>query len=669
MPLFDGFTDQQNPTAFGGRKAGTDVPTGETQVAPGTYGTRPAYPPAGTVYDPVNNQSVRSDSPSVYNDLDPTHLYIKDQLAGTVVRDRNIDYYFNKENIGKTAEQMEREEKDRRDQNAQLQQLSTGLSQLLSVPQFDDTAMNQRYDQLRTMAGQMPVPPARPELHQPNNWQMLGAGLGAIFSPDHAFDILSTPLAWGLQDQERRYQDLQNQYQGKMARWQQVYGLTHEQAQVMAQRELTHYEASARAMESSITRDFEARKFNAESVNRWNEKVADMKNEISKLSIQQTTQLAHEALKASLDPSAPPIMRAKAALFVEALTGTKFDAFIGETPQNQQMMLDNSLKDIEYQFKSRDYPLQLQGRQIQNQHTFLENQQLGINNRYLDEKNRKELQKLDAEITNLGSQSSDRDQRLRNYLSGGVNADRIQSGLRQWSESRQKLTDDINRMQLQMEGLVEGKGGLRDQAEKLVPGKGLNFGWDRAKAVEQKIEELKAGSPAYQELNSSLAKTKTASEEADQQIKRLQGTWDEIGRPTLDGSDLGAKYEGHSDYRWGASGAGGSFDCSSFTQCVYKDQGVKIPRTAQEQYDASTAVSPSDLRPGDLVFFHDNQSDRTVNVHHVGIFIGYDDQGRPLMRHASSAKDGVITVDLQKYSSGKRMQLLGIRRPKALGDK
>jgi cell wall-associated NlpC family hydrolase len=55
------------------------------------------------------------------------------------------------------------------------------------------------------------------------------------------------------------------------------------------------------------------------------------------------------------------------------------------------------------------------------------------------------------------------------------------------------------------------------------------------------------------------------------------------------------------------------FDCSGFTQYVFRKAGVSIPRTASAQQDAATPVSSP--QPGDLVFFGSP-------AWHVGIYTG-----------------------------------------------
>lgn len=67
----------------------------------------------------------------------------------------------------------------------------------------------------------------------------------------------------------------------------------------------------------------------------------------------------------------------------------------------------------------------------------------------------------------------------------------------------------------------------------------------------------------------------------------------------------------------GASGPS-SFDCSGFTRFVYQRAHVNLPRTSQAQYRTGSAVSRSNIRPGDLVFFSTAGGGPT----HVGIAIG-----------------------------------------------
>lgn len=65
-------------------------------------------------------------------------------------------------------------------------------------------------------------------------------------------------------------------------------------------------------------------------------------------------------------------------------------------------------------------------------------------------------------------------------------------------------------------------------------------------------------------------------------------------------------------YRWGGSTPAG-FDCSGYTQYVYGQAGISLPRTAEGQRQASTPVSSP--QPGDLVFWG-------APAYHVAIYAG-----------------------------------------------
>jgi cell wall-associated NlpC family hydrolase len=87
-------------------------------------------------------------------------------------------------------------------------------------------------------------------------------------------------------------------------------------------------------------------------------------------------------------------------------------------------------------------------------------------------------------------------------------------------------------------------------------------------------------------------------------------------------------------YRNGGSDPSG-FDCSGFTQYVFAQHGIALPRSVEDQFEEGKKVKPRDLESGDLVFF------KTVSrgPSHVGIIIG-DDQ----FVHAPSSK-GVVRVE------------------------
>lgn len=78
----------------------------------------------------------------------------------------------------------------------------------------------------------------------------------------------------------------------------------------------------------------------------------------------------------------------------------------------------------------------------------------------------------------------------------------------------------------------------------------------------------------------------------------------------------GKQYMG-TPYKFGAKkGDTRQFDCSSFTQYVYGQNGIKLPRSSTQQANAGAGVNKHNMKKGDLLYF------RSPN--HVGIYMGND---------------------------------------------
>lgn len=104
-------------------------------------------------------------------------------------------------------------------------------------------------------------------------------------------------------------------------------------------------------------------------------------------------------------------------------------------------------------------------------------------------------------------------------------------------------------------------------------------------------------------------------------------------------------------YRWGGSAPGG-FDCSGLVYYVFGQQGIRLPRIAEDQAKVGQPITDINaLVPGDIVFFADSSG----YIHHIGIYIGGGN-----MVHAPQSGD---VVKISTITSGYfRSQFAGGRR-------
>ncbi|KMT58206.1 C40 family peptidase [Listeria newyorkensis] len=116
--------------------------------------------------------------------------------------------------------------------------------------------------------------------------------------------------------------------------------------------------------------------------------------------------------------------------------------------------------------------------------------------------------------------------------------------------------------------------------------------------------------------NSSKSESTTAKKASS---NNSGSTSNNIATPTGSGYDamISTAYaQLGKPYSLGATGPG-SFDCSGFTSYSFRAAGISLPRTSGAQYAASTKISSSQAKPGDLVFFSYGSG-----IAHVGIYIG-----------------------------------------------
>lgn len=127
--------------------------------------------------------------------------------------------------------------------------------------------------------------------------------------------------------------------------------------------------------------------------------------------------------------------------------------------------------------------------------------------------------------------------------------------------------------------------------------------------------------------------------------------WSRLGGPA--GSTIGiARNLLGSPVVWGGASPAEGFDCSGLVQYVFRQAGINLPRTADLQFLVGRTISPSALRPGDLVYYTTYEP----GASHVGIYIGAEK-----FIHTSYSKGVVAIADIndpyfvQRFYGAKRV--------------
>lgn len=196
--------------------------------------------------------------------------------------------------------------------------------------------------------------------------------------------------------------------------------------------------------------------------------------------------------------------------------------------------------------------------------------------------------------------------------------------INQVKEKQDTIQETLTELKGKKEELVVMQGQIEDQ-------KAQNDALKAAlQSKEQKtladIEDLKASMLA---ATPAVSTTSTASSSSTSNSKSTASVAASIptSSPKVTGSlstviNAGYKYIGNSVYVFGGGRsaydiANGRFDCSGFVHWAFAQAGVSVGSSTSALRHQGSAVSVSDMKPGDLVFFNTYKTDG-----HVGIYIG-----------------------------------------------
>jgi cell wall-associated NlpC family hydrolase len=90
-------------------------------------------------------------------------------------------------------------------------------------------------------------------------------------------------------------------------------------------------------------------------------------------------------------------------------------------------------------------------------------------------------------------------------------------------------------------------------------------------------------------------------------------------------------------------------DCSALLQLSFADAGIDIPRSSNEQAAWGEPVKPTELRPGDFLFFGASPGSSTIT--HVGMVTVVDAEGVEFIHASTSLGVTENSFELDYYLS------------------
>jgi cell wall-associated NlpC family hydrolase len=167
-----------------------------------------------------------------------------------------------------------------------------------------------------------------------------------------------------------------------------------------------------------------------------------------------------------------------------------------------------------------------------------------------------------------------------------------------------------------------------------------------AAAAEAEQAETAAALESESAPESSGA-TASESESAPEGSSPTDGAAPESGQPASGSASSAVDFalaQVGDAYVYGAAGPS-AWDCSGLTMAAWGAAGVSLPHSSTMQSSMGTAVSVSDLQPGDLVFYYSP-------VSHVGMYIG---NGQLVHAANPSSPVEVVSVTSMPITTARRV--------------
>lgn len=692
---------EAQPTEPGGQPGATtsDQLTTTPEAVGSTLGA-----PTSTPVRTFPTEPPKIEDRSIHQDLEPKDLWLRNEIAASRQRQQNNEYWFREGTLGLTNEDTALREAAQREENRNVRAIREMAEEELQVDLLDPDTISRPYEELKKMLQEIPKPPKPEDYQQPSAWQGLAALVFAAFDPEHAFEYGAVPFQY--QAQQRAEKDAINwrNYEADREAFMMKYNVSAAQADKLVQAGMYNIQLKNQRRETILTALFNAQARDAAMADQWDVIVATQRFDLMKMDKAQQQRVVETSIDYIRSGKGSPAQLQAAAALVKAGTGIDIPVSETNTPEYQAALdsaaliaeqlrgqkfsnqfnedtRDAQVRRVQAETQSAEANAKIAGVEAQNADKVMELRikqaqaavkAAEIANKYLDEKNRLEVQQMQASID--AANASTDGQRIQNWgaTQRGVSADdRLK-----FESAVAKAKESLNETR---QGIAERKSAVMDQLKEegkwwVVGEAGYGVGpWHKkysAEDVKKHNDELMEQRLAEDPLYNQLVEQEGVQQNDIAQLSTLLSSVAQAGENPVSAGDLGLRYQRQGlKYSMNLRNRPDYTDCSEFTMCVYRDMGIKIPETAGLQWNDEQILAkvPRDQTAvGDLIFFRNSRSSRKTSAHHVGLIVGFDEEGYPIMRHASKANNAIVDVNMKDYMKdvGGYMTILGVKRPK-----